>query len=68
MKRPEPSSSGGNEAFTRSKYNEGEKFGRDDSSKVSCVRVWFQDEGIGVLKNAQNKVFGIFERGTTLEE
>ncbi|HVK59218.1 MAG TPA: ATP-binding protein [Candidatus Kapabacteria bacterium] len=68
MKPPESFSTGGNDAFARSQYNEGEKVGGDDSSKESCVRVWFQDEGIGVLKDAQSKIFGIFERGVTLEE
>lgn len=34
-------------------------------SSVNHVRVWVQDEGIGIGREVHQKIFGIFERGTT---
>jgi signal transduction histidine kinase len=49
--------------FSRSRYSINEPVGGDDSADVPRVRVWFEDNGIGISREAQDKIFGIFERG-----
>jgi PAS domain S-box-containing protein len=33
----------------------------------SLIRIWVQDEGIGIPREAHQKIFGIFERGVTTD-
>lgn len=52
--------------FSRSRYSLSEAapddyFSREDNS--ARVRLWFEDNGIGISPEAQKKIFGIFERG-----
>lgn len=52
--------------FSRSRYSLAETapddyFANADSS--TRIRVWFEDNGIGISPDAQKKIFGIFERG-----
>ena len=35
----------------------------DEYSNSPRVRLWFEDNGIGISREAQSKIFGIFERG-----
>ncbi|HYE32962.1 MAG TPA: ATP-binding protein [Methylomirabilota bacterium] len=39
-----------------------------EPSGDECVRLWVEDKGIGIPLEAQEKVFGIFERGVTATE
>ncbi len=34
-------------------------------ASANHVRVWVQDEGIGIAREVHQKIFGIFERGVT---
>ena len=52
--------------FSRSRYSLTETapddyFAHEDNA--ARVRVWFEDNGIGISTEAQKKIFGIFERG-----
>jgi signal transduction histidine kinase len=52
--------------FSRSRYSLSEAapddyFAHEDNA--ARVRLWFEDNGIGISTEAQKKIFGIFERG-----
>jgi len=50
--------------FSRSRYAISEPGSQGDTdSNAPRVRLWFEDNGIGISREAQGKVFGIFERG-----
>lgn len=50
--------------FSRSRYAISEPGSQEDAdSNAPRVRLWFEDNGIGISREAQSKVFGIFERG-----
>jgi PAS domain S-box-containing protein len=50
--------------FSRSRYSISEPGPRTDEGSTSPgVRLWFEDNGIGISREAQTKIFGIFERG-----
>jgi signal transduction histidine kinase len=52
--------------FSRSRYSLSEAAPEDyfaHEDNAARVRVWFEDNGIGISTEAQKKVFGIFERG-----
>ncbi len=50
--------------FSRSRYSVPEPRSLAESSAPPArVRLWFEDNGIGISREAQSKVFGIFERG-----
>lgn len=53
--------------FTRSRYSlEEEK--SSHNSVQSRVRLWFEDQGIGIPPEASQKIFGIFERGVNTNQ
>lgn len=37
----------------------------DSDNPSKAIRIWVRDEGIGVAREIQQKIFGIFERGST---
>jgi signal transduction histidine kinase len=39
-----------------------------DPSRQSMVRLWVEDEGIGIPKQAQQRIFGLFQRASTDRE
>ena len=50
--------------FSRSRYSISEPGPSTDGDSTSTrVRLWFEDNGIGISREAQSKIFGIFERG-----
>ncbi|HEX7862040.1 MAG TPA: ATP-binding protein [Verrucomicrobiae bacterium] len=50
--------------FSRSRYSLSDSgFNADGDENPSRVRLWFEDNGIGISREAQSKIFGIFERG-----
>lgn len=49
--------------FSRSRYAVDEAIAGAEHSSSPRVRVWFEDNGIGISQEAQQKIFGIFERG-----
>jgi PAS domain S-box-containing protein len=53
--------------FSRSRYSLLEK-NTDSECSNSRIRVWCEDQGIGIPNEAKNKVFGIFERGVNADE
>lgn len=53
--------------FTRSRYSLEEQMEPPESER-SQVRLWFEDEGIGIPPEAKHKVFGIFERGVNADQ
>jgi PAS domain S-box-containing protein len=48
-------------SFTRARYSLAETPG--GSSSEQAVRLWIEDNGVGISLEAQSKIFGIFERG-----
>jgi PAS domain S-box-containing protein len=53
--------------FTRSRYSLVEPVGSPASGKAR-LRLWFEDQGIGIPAEARHKVFGIFERGVNADQ
>ncbi len=49
--------------FTPSRYSLSEPASQLKTSDSARVRVWVEDNGIGISGDAQSKIFGIFERG-----
>jgi signal transduction histidine kinase len=50
--------------FSRSRYSLSEPgSGSPDQINAQRVRLWIEDNGIGISPEAQRKIFGIFERG-----
>jgi PAS domain S-box-containing protein len=50
--------------FSRSRYSISELDSRPGfDSNSPRIRLWFEDNGIGISREAQTKIFGIFERG-----
>lgn len=56
-----------NAEFSPSRFSLPES-ARGHNDESTCVRVWFEDKGIGIPAEIRKKIFGIFERGVTLEE
>jgi PAS domain S-box-containing protein len=53
--------------FTRSRYDLPEH-GDTPAPGQSRVRIWIEDQGIGIPPEAKHKVFGIFDRGVAADE
>lgn len=53
--------------FTPSRYLLEEQAGPPQSDR-SRVRLWFEDQGIGIPVQAKDKIFGIFERGVNTNQ
>jgi signal transduction histidine kinase len=50
--------------FSRSRYSISEPMSQSDAKADGPrVRLWFEDNGVGISREAQSKIFGIFERG-----
>jgi signal transduction histidine kinase len=49
--------------FSRSRYSLAEPGTHSHDGDHGRVRLWFEDNGIGISREAQGKIFGIFERG-----
>jgi signal transduction histidine kinase len=50
--------------FSRSRYSLSEPgLETEAAANAPRVRLWFEDNGIGISAEAQGKIFGIFERG-----
>lgn len=49
--------------FSRSRYSLSEPGAPVEPATLSRVRLWIEDNGIGISQEAQGKIFGIFERG-----
>jgi signal transduction histidine kinase len=63
-----PAASGNGESetsqFSRSRFSVSRPASKaDEYSNSPRVRLWFEDNGIGISREAQSKIFGIFERG-----
>jgi signal transduction histidine kinase len=55
--------------FSRSRYSITEPGSQTDGATNSPrVRLWFEDNGLGISPEAQSKIFGIFERGDRADE
>ncbi|MGZ5546172.1 MAG: ATP-binding protein [Limisphaerales bacterium] len=49
--------------FSRSRYSLADAAEKFQNGDIGRVRLWFEDNGIGISREAQGKIFGIFERG-----
>jgi PAS domain S-box-containing protein len=63
-----PAASGNGETetsqFSRSRFSVSRSASRaDEYTNSPRVRLWFEDNGIGISRESQSKIFGIFERG-----
>jgi PAS domain S-box-containing protein len=55
---------GGTGHFSRSRFSVSQPGSTNEAdANTSRIRLWIEDNGIGISREAQNKIFGIFERG-----
>ncbi|MGV3773533.1 MAG: ATP-binding protein [Verrucomicrobiales bacterium] len=54
--------------FSKAVFSESDPVESGNEAQGEWVRIWVEDRGIGIPPGGQEKIFGIFERGTSSED